>query len=266
MLQLGTIGSRACRHEARHNGRRTVVDERDRSLDHAETERDPTLYPAVAFGIWRRIARSGWVGYSDALLRLYYMPRTRSSRVLWLLAEIDASCELVKLAPEERKSVEHRARHPLGRVPALEFDDGTFMFESAAICMQLADLHPEAGFIAPLGSSERGLIYQWVLFAMTELEAPLFRWIRDTAEDSADPSSRERFAEAAGALQNAIDGRQWLLGDRFTVADVMCASVLGGAHSRGLLTQWPGLQAYVERGEARPAFIQAAAISNQPRS
>jgi glutathione S-transferase len=183
-----------------------------------------------------------------------------------LLAEIDAGCELVKLAPEERRSLEHRARHPLGRVPALELDDGTFMFESAAICLQLADLHPEADLIAPLGSSERALIYQWVLFAMTELEAPLFRWIRDAAEDSADLSSRERFADAAVGLQNAVDGREWLLGDRFTVADVMCASVLGGAHSRGLLTEWPGLQAYVDRAEGRPAFIQAAAISNQPRS
>jgi glutathione S-transferase len=186
--------------------------------------------------------------------RLYYMPRTRSSRVLWLLAELDAPCELVKLAPEQRTSAEHRARHPLGRVPALELDDGTVMFESAAICLQLADLHPEASLIAPVGSPERALVYQWVLFAMTELEAPLFRWIRETAEDSADPSSRERFAQAAAALQTALDGRDWLLGDRFTVADVMCASVLGGAHSRGLLTEWPGLQAYVERGESRPAF------------
>jgi glutathione S-transferase len=198
--------------------------------------------------------------------RLYYMPRTRSSRVLWLLAEIDADCDLVKLAPEERRSLEHRARHPLGRVPALELDDGTFMFESAAICLQLADLHPEADLIAPLGSSERALIYQWVLFAMTELEAPLFRWIRDAADDSADLSSRERFADAAAGLQNAVEGREWLLGDRFTVADVMCASVLGGAHSRGLLAEWPGLQAYVDRAELRPAFIQAAAIANQPRS
>jgi hypothetical protein len=67
--------------------------------------------------------------------RLYYMPRTRSSRVLWLLAELGAPCELVKLAPEDRSSAEHRARHPLGRVPALELDDGTVMFESAAICL-----------------------------------------------------------------------------------------------------------------------------------
>jgi glutathione S-transferase len=45
----------------------------------------------------------------------------------------------------------------------------------------------------------------------------------------------------------------------------LCASVLGGAHSRDLLGDWPGLQAYVGRAEARPAFIEAAAISNEPR-
>ena len=193
------------------------------------------------------------------------MPRTRSSRVLWMLAEIGAPYDLTRLAPEERTSVDHLARHPLGRVPAIELDDGTVMFESAAICLQLADLSPAAGLIAPLGSGERALVYQWVLFAVTELEAPLFRWIREAADGSADSPSRERFSQAAAALQSALDGRDWLVGDRFTVADVMCASVLGGAHSRGLLTEWPGLQAYVERGEARPAFAAAAAISNQPR-
>ena len=139
------------------------------------------------------------------------------------------------------------------------------MFESAAICLQLADLHPDAGLIPALGLPERGLVYQWVLFAMTELEAPLFRWIGELAEDVGDSPSRERFAQAATALETALDDHDWLVGDRFTVADVLCASVLGGAHSRGLLEAWPGLQAYVERGEARPAFVAAAAISNQPR-
>jgi glutathione S-transferase len=140
------------------------------------------------------------------------------------------------------------------------------MFESAAICLQLADLNPGAGVIGPLGSAERALVYQWVLFGMTELEAPLYRWVSDVAEGSTDSASRERFAQAAAALETALEGGEWLLGDRFTVADVICASVLGSAHSRRLLEEWPGLQAYVERGEARPAFIEAAAVSNQPRS
>jgi glutathione S-transferase len=198
--------------------------------------------------------------------RLYYMPRTRSSRVLWLLAEIGAPYELTKLTPAERKAADHLARHPLGRVPALELDDGTVMFESAAICLQLADLHPEVGMIPALGSADRALVYQWVLFAMTELEAPLFRWLGEGTGDSTGSPSRERFTQAAGALESALGERDWLGGDRFTVADVMCASVLGGAHSRGLLDAWPGLQAYVERAEARPAFIEAAAIFDQPRS
>lgn len=203
--------------------------------------------------------------YSPGVPRLYYMPRTRSSRVLWLLSELGAPCELVKLAPADRSSPEHLARNPLGRVPVLELDDGTFMFESAAICLHLADLHPQAGLIAAAGTAERALTYQWVLFAMTELEAPLYRWIRDTAENSADAGARERFAGAAAAIETALHGRDWLLGDRFTVADVLCASVLGSANTRGLLAAWPGLEAYVARGEARPAFIEAAAISNQPR-
>jgi len=203
--------------------------------------------------------------------RLYYMPRTRSARVLWMLEEIGAPYELTKLAPAERRAGEHLERHPLGRVPALELDPpsggqtGTVMFESAAICLQLADLHPQAGLIAPLGSPERALAYQWVLFAMTELEAPLYRWIREAAADAADASSSERFEQAAAAIEAALDGREWLIADRFSVADVLCVSVLGSAHSRELLGPWPGLAAYVERGEARPAFISAAEISNQPR-
>jgi glutathione S-transferase len=194
------------------------------------------------------------------------MPRTRSSRVLWLLAEIGAPYELTKVASEERTSAEHLARHPLGRVPALELDDGTVMFESAAICLQLADLNPDAGLIAPLGSTERALVYQWVAFGLAELEAPLFRWVRELAEDpTATSTSRERFEQAAGAIETALSGHEWLVADRFSVADVICASVLGSAHSRGLLGEWPGLAAYVERSESRPAFVEAAAISNQPR-
>src|SRR5690242_964251 len=114
--------------------------------------------------------------------RLYYMPRTRSSRVLWLLEEIGEPYELTEIAGAQRRSAEHLRRHPLGRVPALELGDGTTMFESAAICLQLADLNPTAGLIPRLGSAERALVYQWVVFAVAELEAPLFRWIRELGE------------------------------------------------------------------------------------
>jgi glutathione S-transferase len=193
------------------------------------------------------------------------MPRTRSSRVVWLLEELAAPYELTELRGAQRRSPEHLGRHPLGRVPALELGDGTTMFESAAICLQLADLHPERGLIAPLGSSERGLAYQWVVFGMAELEAPLFRWIRELGEGTSESPARDRFAQAATALESELGQRDWLLEGQFSVADVICASVLGGAQARGLLAEWPRLRAYVERCEARPAYAKAAAIWDRPR-
>lgn len=198
--------------------------------------------------------------------RLYYMPRTRSARALWLLEEIGGPYELTEIAGVERRSAEHLLRHPLGRVPALELGDGTVMFESAAICLQLADLNPAAGLIPPLGSSERGLVYQWVAFAVAELEAPLFRWMRELGEGTTESPARDRFTQAAIAIESALDAREWLLDAQFTVADVMCASVLQGANSRALLRPWPGLEAYVQRSESRPAYVRAAAISDRPRS
>ena len=194
------------------------------------------------------------------------MPRTRSGRVLWLLEEIGAPYELTQIPGAQRQSAGHLRRHPLGRVPALELGDGTTMFESAAICLQLADLNPDAALIPAVGSAERALVYQWVVFGMTELEAPLFRWIRELGEGTTDSPARDRFAQAATALESSLGEREWLLEGGFTVADVICASVLEGANSRELLPEWPRLRAYVERSEARPAYAKAAAIWDRPRT
>jgi glutathione S-transferase len=192
--------------------------------------------------------------------RLFFTPRTRSNRVLWALNEIGAPFESTLVPSEDRRSPEHRARHPLGRVPALELDDGTMMFESAAICLQLADLYPDSGLLPPPGSSARALVYQWVMFGMTELEGPLYRWIGDKRDGATDSPAAGRFAEAAEAIAAALDGKTWLSGDQFTVADIVCVGVLGSAASRGLLEPWPVLRDYVERGEARPAH--AAAVTH----
>jgi glutathione S-transferase len=111
-------------------------------------------------------------------MRLYHMPRSRSTRVLWTLEEIGVPYELTVVTGDERKSPEHMARHPLGRVPVFERDDGGMMFESAAICLHLADSYPEAGLAPPLRTPERALLYQWCFFAMTELEPPVIQWSR----------------------------------------------------------------------------------------
>ena len=194
------------------------------------------------------------------------MPRTRSSRVLWLLEELGVTYDPVEIKGSDRRSEAHLRRHPLGRVPALELDDGTAMFESAAICLQLSDLHPEAGLIGPVGSTPRALAYQWVLFAVSELEGPLFRWLAELRDGTADPSARSRFADAAAVLEAVLGAHEWLIDDRFGVADVMCASVLEGAHARDPLGPWPAVEAYVRRNESRPAHLRAQARSDRPRS
>jgi glutathione S-transferase len=197
------------------------------------------------------------------------MPRTRSSRVLWLLEEIGERYELTELAGDQRRSAEHLRRNPLGRVPVLELGDGTTIFESAAICLQLADLYPDAELIPPIGSNARAIVYQWLMFSVAELEGPLFRWIRalsEGTEGTTESLARDRFTQAAAALESSLSGGDWLLGSPFTVADVMCVSVLQGASSREMLSPWPGLEAYVQRGESRPAHARAAAISARPRA
>src|SRR5438270_12938652 len=96
----------------------------------------------------------------------------RPLRVAWTLEELGEPYELTTMTPEEGRSAEHLARHPLGRVPVLEHDD-RFVFESAAICLHLADLHPDAQLVPELGTHDRALVYQWAVFSPAEIEPPL---------------------------------------------------------------------------------------------
>src|SRR6202043_658426 len=120
---------------------------------------------------WRPRGRSR---NGEITMRLYHSPGTRGTRVVWTLEEIGEPYELKIVTREDRGSEDHRQRHPLGRVPVIELDDGRAIFESAAICLHLADLHPDAGLIPELGTYERGLTYQWSIFAMAEVEKRVF--------------------------------------------------------------------------------------------
>ncbi len=195
-------------------------------------------------------------------IRLYHYPRTRATRVLWLLEEIGAPYELTLIEDwDDRKSPEHLARHPLGRVPVIE-EDGGAVFESAAICLHLADLHPDAGLIPPVGTHERALVYQWTLFAMTELEAGILAVfaMRDVDAQKAEARA-EGLREAVQAVEDALDGREYLVGGRFTVADLVVAAVLLYARGSELLgDRFPRVAAYLERADERPARQRAVAV------
>ena len=192
-------------------------------------------------------------------MRLYHLPPSRSARVLWLLEEIGEPYDLTVLKGEDRQTDEHRLRHPLGRVPVLEDDEG-FLFESAALCLQLADVYPDAQLNWPLATHERGLVYQWTVFAMTELEPAVVEVRRHREDDPARAQTgAERFQTAAAAVEQALEGHDYLVGGRFSVADLVCGAVLIFAKSSGLTDELPNITAYLERLEARPARQRATA-------
>lgn len=200
-----------------------------------------------------------------AAMRLYHTPRTRSNRPLWMLEELGRPYELALLTRDERQAAEHRTRHPLGRVPVLETDDGC-VFESAAICLQLADLHPDAGLIAAVGTQARALHYQWSVYAMTELESPIMDaarqlWASGEPNTAVVEAARARFATAADAYGAALAGAPFIVGGAFSVADIIAGGVLGFARRAEIFELSPAIAAYVDGLEARPAFARAYAIS-----
>jgi glutathione S-transferase len=184
----------------------------------------------------------------------------RPIRVAWTLEELGEPYEVTTMTREESRSEEHLARHPLGRVPVLEHDKG-FVFESAAICLHLADLHPEAGLVPQLGTHDRALVYQWAVFSPAELEPPL---IEAAIYGQSDPEraglARERFRAATLAVADALDGNEFLVADRFTVADVLIGSVMSWPARAGFGEILPeSVRGYGERLSQRPAFQRADA-------
>jgi len=193
-------------------------------------------------------------------MHLYHVPGTRSTRVLWLLEEIGAPYDLTVLSRDERTGDEHIERHPLGRVPVV--DDGSgFVFESAGIVLHIADLHPELGLVPMPGTHERALAYQWIFLAMTELEPAIVDRIRagETDPERAE-AARGRAYAAAAVIDRVLEGHEYLVGDRFGVADVVAGSVLSFARRYGAAEGLANVADYVERLEARPARLRADAV------
>lgn len=192
-------------------------------------------------------------------MRVYHREYTgRPLRAAWALEEAGQEYELVKMTTEEGKGDEHRGRHPLAKVPVLDDGEG-FVFESAAIVLHVADSYPAAGLIPALGSHERALVYQWTVFGPSEMEAPL---IESAMHAQTDPErsakARRRFDERTGAVAAALGDRDHIVGESFTVADIMVGSALKFTARIGFAEELPeNLRDYMARLEARPAYARA---------
>lgn len=200
-------------------------------------------------------------------MKLYYVPKTRANRPRWVLEELGVPYELVRLDTHkgDTRSPEHLARHPLGHVPVLE-DGDLRMFESAAICLYLAEKFPERKLLPPPGAPGRALAYQWIFYAVTELEPPLSVLSAQNRKPEAerDPAAiseaRERLRKAVAALETPLSRRPTLLAEGFSVADVVVAACLLWAKSLGALNDsTTAVREYAARMRDRPARMRATA-------
>lgn len=198
-------------------------------------------------------------------MKLYFNPMTRATRPRWILEELGQSYELapIDVMKGEQKQAEYMKVHPLGAVPAMQ-DGGFTMFESAAIVMHLADKFPEKGLAPAVGSQERAEYYQWILFAMTEAEPPLVQILQHTRflpEADRSPAviekSSKRFKTVATVIQDRLQGREYIVGNRFTAADIVLGGVVYFGNMLGQIGDHPGLQTYVKRLMERPAAKKA---------
>ncbi|MBL4849189.1 MAG: glutathione S-transferase [Planctomycetes bacterium] len=188
-------------------------------------------------------------------IRLYYAPKTRAGRVRWLLEELATPYELVAVDREggECDGSEYRAIHPLGKVPAIA-DGEQVVFESAAICLHLADRFPEKNLAPALGTPERGLYYQWIVYGVATVE-PAAMATFFAADDEAKATAAAALGEVVGVVGQAIErGGPFLLGEQFSAADVLVGSGLLWGRDMGWLDGQPALAEYADRLAERPAY------------
>ena len=203
------------------------------------------------------------------MIKLYFAPRTRSSRPRWMLEELEVPYDMVRLdlAAKDHKKPEYLKIHPHGLVPALA-DGDTVLFESAGICMYLADKFPEKKMAPPLDSPERALYCQWLAYAMTSVEPAAFTYFLHTVrlpEERRDPrevsESKEKMAACLEVLSNAIGKREFLVGNHLTAVDVIMASLLNWVSALKMLEQAPAnISTYLENLRSRPAFRRSLQV------
>jgi glutathione S-transferase len=195
-------------------------------------------------------------------MKLHHQPMTRSSRVRWLLAELDVPHEVahVDVFMGEGRKPEYRQLNPHGYVPALELD-GQVILESSAICLFLADRHLDKGLAPAHVSPLRAKYYQWMVYVPATcdpaVEAIMFH-TRFLPEEKRLPalveSSKKKWRICERVLAEGLGDKPWILGDAFSAADVVVASSLAWARFAGVLGEDPKLTSYLERACMRPAF------------
>jgi glutathione S-transferase len=197
-------------------------------------------------------------------MKLYWAPRTRAFTALWMIEESGLAYERVRIDIHAvaQSSDAYRAINPMMKVPALE-DGAARVAETGAVCAYLAERAPEAGLAPPLDDPQRGRYWQWLFFAGNCIEPAVAQMVAKFEI----PTHSAGWGDAArvfDVLDAALQPGPWILGERFSAADVVVGAYLGYVvEMMKLVAMRPAFQAYLERCAARPAHQRAVALNLQ---
>lgn len=196
------------------------------------------------------------------MIVVHHLNDSRSQRILWLLEELSAPYEIkryardatTRLAPPELKAV-----HPLGKSPMIT-DEGRTVHESGAIIDYIVRRHGNGRLAPAVGSDAYESYLQWMHYsegsAMLPLMLQLYTARLGEASAPLQPRIQSEIDNHLGYVNQALDGRDWLMDD-FSAADIQMSFVGEAGRAFGKLGPHPNVAAWVERFQARPAFTVA---------
>ena len=194
-------------------------------------------------------------------ITLFHSPQTRSSGALALLEELKAPYRLhvLNMKAGEQRQPAFLAVNPMGKVPAILHGDA-LVSEQVAIGIYLADLFPEAGLAPPIGDALRGPYLRWYIFYAACFEPAMVD--KALKREPGDPRMVPYgdLTTTLDALITQLNKGPWMLGDRFTAADVLWGTALTWMTGFGLLEAIAPIKAYVDRWNARPSVARVAQI------
>ena len=193
-------------------------------------------------------------------MKLYYAPGACSMAPHIVAHEAGLAIELVKVDIPNKKTADGGdfwKINPKGYVPALMLDDGQVLTEAGVICQYLADQKPESGLVPPLGTIERYHLMEAINFAATEVHKQIGALFNPELNDEMKKVQINTIGRRFKSLEKMLEGKQYIMGDKFSVADAYLFTVLNwtGFHHIDV-SPWPNIKAFMARVGARPKVLE----------
>jgi glutathione S-transferase len=194
-------------------------------------------------------------------MKLYFAPGACSLSPHIVLREAGLPFDLEKVdltAKRTKSGADYTSVNPKGYVPALELEGGQVLTEGPAIVQYIADQKPATKLAPPAGSMDRYRLQEWLSFITSELHKNFSAMFKSNTPDAYKEIAKGNIARRLDLIDKSLQGKDYLMGSTFTVADAYLYTILTWAPHVGIdLGKWPTIKAYSERVGARPA-VRAA--------